>query len=119
MSRPRLPAALFTILLTLAFSSAHAQDKGGISGRATEKKAGHAIAFASVTVVEAKKGSLTDSEGQYLITGVAPGTYEVRVQFLGYQAISKPGVVVTAGKTVTINFEMNEIVVHEEKVTEI
>ena len=64
-----------------------------------------------MTVVEAKRGVLTDSEGQFLISGVPPGTYEVRVQFLGYKPESRTGVVVVGGKTASVNFTLEEQVV--------
>src|SRR5262249_14225228 len=50
---------------------------------------------------------------------VPPGTHEVRVQFLGYQPLSQTGVVVTAGKTTTLNFQLSDIIVREEKAIEV
>src|SRR5690349_1010244 len=117
----RLAPAVFAALLTLPFlaAAAWAQDRGTLSGKVTDKASGHAIAFATVNVVEAKTGALTDPEGQYTVKGLPPGTYEVRIQFLGYKAESKPGLVVTAGHTTTANFQLQEIVVHEEKAVEV
>ncbi|HEY6866403.1 MAG TPA: TonB-dependent receptor [Candidatus Eisenbacteria bacterium] len=106
-------------LLLLGAPPARAQEKGSLMGRVTDKKSGHALAFASVTVVEAKRGVLTDSEGQYIISGLAPGTYEIRVQFLGYGPESRPGVKVEGGRPTTLNVQLQEIVVHEEKAVEV
>src|SRR5262245_50722807 len=108
--RRSLPGVL--LLAVLAFP-ATAQEKGSIAGRVRDKKTRHAIPFATVTVVGAQRGALTDSEGQYVVSGVGPGTWEVRIQFLGYAPASKPGVVVTGGKTTTMDFDLEEIVVHE------
>src|SRR5437867_6321647 len=112
---PVLPA----IFIALSASLGLAQEKGAISGKVVDKKTGHAIPFATVTVVEAKRGGLTDSEGQYLVTGIPLGTYEVKVQFLGYQPLSKTGVVVTTGRPKPLDFQLVEIVVHEEKTVEV
>ncbi len=109
---------LTVLFLGLAFP-ALAQDKGSISGKVSDKKTGHALPFATVTVVGAQRGGLTDSEGQFLVSGVPPGTYEVRFQFLGYAPVSKPGIVVTAGKATTVDASMEEIVVRQEKTVEI
>src|SRR5262245_9125345 len=95
-----------------------AQERGSISGKVSDKKTGHALPFANVTVADAKVGGLTDSEGQYRVA-VPPGTHEVRVQFLGYQPLSQTGVVVTAGKTTTLNFQLSDIIVREEKAIEV
>ena len=111
---------LLTILFLIACAfPALAQDKGSISGKVSDKKTGHALPFATVTVVGAQKGGLTDSEGQFIVSGIPPGTYEVRFQFLGYAPISRPGVVVTGGKATAVDAAMEEIVVRQEKAIEI
>jgi len=115
----RVAPALSLILLAFLATAAAGQDKGSISGKVIDKRTGHAIPFATVTVVGAGRGGLTDSEGQYLVSGVPADTFEVKVQFLGYAPLSKPGVVFAAGKTIVANFEMSEIVVREEKVFEV
>jgi outer membrane receptor protein involved in Fe transport len=116
----RLPL-ISTLLIAIVLSAppAAAQDRGSISGKVSDKRSGHALAFASVTVVEAKRGVLTDSEGQFLISGVPAGTYEVRVQFLGYRPDSRTGVVVSAGRPAAINFTLEEQVVATTKEVEV
>src|SRR5882672_6540295 len=85
------------ILLAMALPAV-AEDKGTIAGKVTDKKTGHALPFANVGLVGVPKGGLTDSEGRFSISGVPFGTYEVKVQFLGYKPDSRPGIVVAAGK---------------------
>jgi len=109
-----LPPLLLLVLAAPAF----AQDRGAIAGKVFDKKTGHALPFANVALVGAKLGGLTDSEGQYRIAAPA-GTYEVRVQFLGYKPDDRTGVVVTAGKTTTLDFSLVDIVVREEKAIEV
>jgi hypothetical protein len=114
---------LLPLLLLLAglfaVAPATAQDRGSISGKVTDKRTGHAIPFASVGITGIQKGGLTDSEGRYLISGVPPGTYEVKVQFLGYKPETRAGVVVVAGRGVTADFRLEDIVVREEKAIEV
>jgi outer membrane receptor protein involved in Fe transport len=117
MPRPHTLAAI--LLMLLIALPAWGQDRGGITGKVTDKKTGHAIPFATITVVGAQKGGLTDSEGNFLITGVPLGTFEVKVQFLGYAPVSQPGVVITAGKNPPLNFALSEIVVQQEKTVEV
>ena len=95
------------------------QEKGSVAGRVVDKRTGHAIPFATVTVIGAQRGALTNSEGDFLIAGVPAGTWEVKVQFLGYQPASQTGVVVTAGKSAVVNFRLQDIVVRQEKVVEV
>ena len=116
---PRSPHLIAIVLLLLWPACSWAQDKGSVSGRVTDKRTGHALPFANVIVPEAKRGGLTDSEGQFLVTGIPPGTYEVRVQFLGYKPASHSGVVVGAGKGAVVNFQLEDVVVHTEKTVEV
>ena len=113
----RLPVLIAILLCSIA-SLVQAADVGTISGRVTDKRTGHAIPFASVSVPALKRGGQTDSEGQFTLLNVPLGTYELRVQYLGYKAGSNPAVVVTAGK-VTVNFQLEDVVVHEEKQVEV
>jgi outer membrane receptor protein involved in Fe transport len=107
------------LLLPLLAGAARADEKGGISGRVIDKRTGHAIPFASVTVIGAARGALTTSEGLFQITAVPAGTWEVRAQLLGYKPFSQPGVVVTAGKTLTLDIALEDVIVREEKVVEV
>ena len=111
--------SILLALLALSAVPAAAQDRGSVAGKVADKRSGHALAFASVTVAEAKRGVLTDSEGQFLIPGLPPGTYEVRVQFLGYKPEVRTGVVVAGGKTVSVNFTLEEQVVATTKEVEV
>src|SRR5678815_6107150 len=117
---PRIHRSHLLVVLFLLGCAvpALAQDKGSISGKVSDKKTGHALPFATVTVMGAQKGGLTDSEGQFQVTGIPPGTYEVRIQFLGYAPIARPGVVVAAGKATVVDAAMEEIIVRQEKAIE-
>ncbi len=116
--RPRL-SALAALLICLVAAPALAQERGSISGKVADKKTGHALPFATVTVVGAQRGGLTDSEGEFVITGVPAGTWEVKVQFLGYAPQSRTGVVVAPGRPTAVNFALEEVVVRQEKTVEI
>jgi hypothetical protein len=119
MPRPHATAAAAILLVLLTALPASAQERGGIAGKVTDKRTSHAIPFATITVVGAQKGGLTDSEGNFLITGVPVGSYEVRAQFLGYAPASQPGVAVIASRSAIVNFGLQEVVVREEKAIEV
>jgi hypothetical protein len=113
------PFACAAFLISLLAAPTLAQERGSISGKVADKKTGHALPFATVTVVGAQRGGLTDSEGEFVITGVPAGTWEVKVQFLGYGPMSRTGVVVTAGKPTVVNFALEEVIVRQEKTVEV
>ena len=118
---PRILRILLPIVSACLFAAdpLSAQEQGTVSGKVSDERTGHAIPFATVTLVGAQKGALTDSEGQYLIRGVPAGTYELRVQFLGYAPVSRPDVTVAEGRPTTVNVQMKEIVVAQEKQVEV
>lgn len=115
--KTKISTLLMLFLLGVA-GIARADDKGTITGHVTDKRTGHAIPFASVAVPAAKTGGLTDSEGLFTVKGVPTGTYEVKVQYLGYKPFSANATVL-AGKTVVLDFKIEDVVVHEEKAVEV
>jgi hypothetical protein len=117
--KPIVRPLLLTLLLLVLALPAVAEDKGTISGKVSDKKTGHALPFANVSVVGAQRGGLTDSEGRFSVSGIPAGTYEVKVQFLGYKAESRPGVVVAVGKPTVLDFKLEDVVVKEVKAVEV
>jgi TonB-linked SusC/RagA family outer membrane protein len=81
---------------------------GTISGIVLDQASGAALAGAQVTVVGAKFVAEAGSDGRYTITGVAPGTYRLQTQRIGY-GLSEATVVVTAGETVTADFRLQQV----------
>ncbi len=63
------------------------------------------IAGAQVSVVGATPGAVTDAEGRYRITGLAPGTVQLRVRRIGYTASGR-SITVRDGEMVTADFAL-------------
>lgn len=67
----------------------------------TDAATGQPVAYASVAVLKAAgvpvSGGVGGRDEQFALPGVPPGTYAVRVSFLGYQDFVRPSVVVPAG----------------------
>lgn len=61
-----------------------------------------------VTITGTRLGAMTAPNGRYTITGVAPGTYEVRAQRIGYAAKVQQ-VTVTTGQAATANFTLEAV----------
>ena len=82
-----------------------AQETGSISGTVTTAEGGRALASAAVTVSGTSARAATDAEGRYLITGVAPGTWQVTARRIGYTP-STTTVTVTPDVQATANFQL-------------
>ncbi|MBK6390161.1 MAG: carboxypeptidase regulatory-like domain-containing protein [Saprospiraceae bacterium] len=66
-----------------------------------------------------KNGTTTDIDGNYSISNIDPGTYDVEFSYIGYQTQRIQGVIVFAGKSNRLNAELNTgIVLNEVVVTE-
>ncbi len=87
--------------------AAPARAAGRLTGTVTSSSTGKAVAYASVAVLAEAgtpvTGSVCGDDGQFVLPGLAPGTYTLRVSFLGYQDLVRPGIVVpAAGGTVAL-----------------
>ncbi len=85
-----------------------AQKMGVIKGRVTNKINNEPIPFANVLVEESGKGAVTDDNGYYEIDGLAPGLYNLRVTFLGFNDENISEVQVTRSKPAEVNVTLQE-----------
>ena len=75
---------------------------GTISGTVAAAS-GETLPGANVQVVGLQRGASTDAKGAFRVSGMEPGSYDVRASFIGYQSQTKE-VEVVAGETVEVNF---------------
>lgn len=114
MIRPPLGLLAIVFGLALLADSARAQDAGRISGTVRDAASGRALPFATISIPQLRKGALSDTKGDFLITGVPAGSYTVRCQFLGYTDAEQPAAV-TAGGATRLDFSLKEVIVRQEK----
>lgn len=91
-------------LFTGLASSAQSVATGNISGKLTLVD-GQPYGSASVTLVELKKVTLTDEQGNYTFSNLAPATYTVRIQVLG-AAQKDLQVTVLPGQTAAASYQL-------------
>lgn len=53
-------------------------------------------------------GTTTDFDGNYALTGLEAGTYDIESKYIGYQAVRETGVVLYNGKTNRVNISLSE-----------
>jgi outer membrane receptor protein involved in Fe transport len=82
-------------------------DTGAVVGRVTDKKAGTALAGATVVVEGTRQSATTANDGRYRIAGVAPGTYTIRARYIGY-APGTTSVTVSADQEATADFGLEK-----------
>jgi len=92
----------FLLYCTVAFS------QGSISGTVRDAKTNEPIVGANVVIEGTTTGAATDFNGEFNISKVAAGTYNLHVTFITYKAHRIPDVVVENAKKVTIDISMSE-----------
>lgn len=88
---------------------------GKISGRITDGR-GEPLGGANVAIPAAQTGAISEIDGRFLILGVPAGTYEIRVNLLGYRATLIQEVVVSADQTTELNVQLEEAPIEIEEV---
>lgn len=106
-------AASAALLLALP-TTARAQ-QGAVAGQVTDADDGRPIDGAQVFIPGSGIGTITDTAGQYRLTGVPVGDQQIRIQVLGYQPTSRT-VTVGAGQTATVDFALTVSAVSMEEV---
>jgi hypothetical protein len=98
------------ITLLLAGASAFAQNNGAIKVLLKDKTNGETIPFANVVAyqggVQVGVGT-TDMDGYAMIKPLAPGKYDIKGVYVGYQAAEVKGVLVGEAKTAYITIELS------------
>ncbi len=97
-------AALALLSLGLA-GTAHAQQTGTITGVVTDAASRQTLESALVRLDGAESGTLTNTQGRYILAGVTAGEHTLTVTILGYE-VQEVQVTVVAGQTTTANIEM-------------
>ncbi|PZX46992.1 TonB-dependent receptor [Algoriphagus chordae] len=92
----------FLFISTLAFS------QGIIRGKIINPVNNEPVAFANVLVLETELGAISDENGEYEITDIPPGLYNVRVSFVGFKNKTAFEVQVTLARPVQLDFELLE-----------
>jgi TonB-linked SusC/RagA family outer membrane protein len=109
-----LSATVVATLLSVA-ASALAQDGASISGRAIDATTSAPIPSAQVQIVGTGRGGTTADDGRFRIANVRPGTYQVRVLRIGYQA-STQAVTLGPGQAITLEYSLAPAVVTLDEV---
>lgn len=83
-------------------------EKSSVSGRVLDEE-GIGLDYASIVAVQdgiVKGGGKTDQNGYYRIKPLAPGTYELRVNYVGYKSAIVQGIQVSEGQGAKVDFRM-------------
>lgn len=101
---------LFVIwILGLFVSFIYAQTATGkLAGKITDARTGDPLPGANVLILGTEMGAATNARGEYFIINIVPGTYDVRISFVGYATQIVKDVRIVAGITKELNASLEE-----------
>lgn len=100
---------IFILLLALPVSS-FAQGVGHLTGSVVDQKTGKPLPFANVVVLGTRYGAMSLQGGNYTISNLPVGTYNIMTTYIGYESSTITGVQVDKDRTTVINFSLKVII---------
>jgi len=94
------------LISILGSPNIYAQSKGKIVGKVIEATSGTPLIGSNV-ILSTSLGASADIQGNYTISGVQPGDYQIRASYLGYEE-EVLDVTVQANQVVVVNFSLKE-----------
>ena len=107
----RIACTAGVVSLLLAAPSAACAQAGRVSGTITESGAGPLVR-AHVLIPAIGLSAQSGDDGRFTITGVPAGTHQLRIFRLGYEPVSRPGVIVTASGDAQVTAVLVRATVH-------
>ena len=90
-----------------------------IRGSVTDKETNAPLVGAEVIVLNSDPlvGDVTDPDGKFKIEKISVGRHTLQVSYLGYEPLTMPNVLLTAGKELVLNLQLVESAVQLEVAT--
>lgn len=107
---------MILFIFFLSFMPVFANINGKIAGNVKDKSNAIPLPGVNIIIVGSTRGGATNVDGYYHILALPPGVYEVAANMIGYTPVRQTRVVVTAGHTTTVNFELEETVLEAEEI---
>lgn len=105
-----------TIIALVLSLSISAFGQATLSGIVTDSLMANLLVGANVYLVGTALGSSTDLEGQFQITRIPPGQYQVKVSYIGYLSKEYP-VQIQQNQNIVLDIELNYEVIQGEAIT--
>jgi len=95
-------------LALILFSSFSLMAQSSIAGRVSDKKLNEALTGATVLIEGTLKGTTADIDGNYKISGLAPGTYTLVISYVSYTTLRIPDIRVVKDQPTVLNIELED-----------
>src|SRR5512139_3201555 len=79
-----------------------------VAGIVRDKGTLEPLPSANVVIRGTAMGAAADIDGKFFILNIPPGTYDVTASIIGYQSMTLQNVIVHAGRTTSLDFDLRE-----------
>lgn len=93
----------------------HAQSTGRISGYLRDAHTGEPLQYANVVLVGTYRGSASNVHGFYVIIGISPGNYVLKMMMMGYESIERE-ISLAAGSDLRVDAELRVKALETEEI---
>jgi TonB-linked SusC/RagA family outer membrane protein len=107
MKSGTLRLAILALVLLLIPLTLGAQ-AGRVGGQVTDRSNGAPVEGARLQLIGTSSFETSNREGRFLFRSVAPGTYQVRAIYIGYQSLTQ-SVTVGATETASVDFALTAV----------
>ncbi len=83
---------------------------GTLTGIVSDKKTGDGLPGVNIIIKGTYYGSAADINGNYIISNITPGNYNIEVSIIGYKVVLKTGLEINAGESTKLDFTLEETV---------
>lgn len=111
----KISACVVVIFFQIYSLGAYAQG-GSVKGRVYDAVNNEPLPFVNVIVAGTTTGSITDLDGNFIITGLNPGFIRLSVSFVGYKQTLSDEIQISNAKTAYIEIPLEQ---SEEKIEEV
>src|ERR1039457_3284065 len=105
---------ILTIIIALSIKTAFAAG-ASLGGIVRDAVTGESLLGANVVLMGTGKGASTDNEGKYSILNINPGTYNIRVSYIGYRE-QNSSVTLEEGVKSTLNFKLDPVGIEGQEI---
>lgn len=95
------------ILFLLVYNQLNAQ-QAAVRGRVYDAVSNEPLPFVNLVVAGTSTGTVTDLDGNFLITGLKPGFVRLQASFVGYRQAISPEIEISSARTSTVDIPMQK-----------
>lgn len=112
-----LRKATFIVCFLGLIGKSFAGTTGALAGKVTDVSTGEVLPGVNIVIVGSGRGGVTNTKGEFSITGVTPGKYLVRASLIGYKTIEAKNIEIEADQSTIFNFKLASTEIEVEGVT--